>query len=83
MIINDCIYYSKENFMKHIPVSYTHLDVYKRQALVFLLVYNIPHLIIKYYCTFMGYSFGVNLMKNVSGSGILDKITTVSYTHLC
>ncbi|MCR0153728.1 PTS system mannose/fructose/sorbose family transporter subunit IID [[Clostridium] innocuum] len=44
-------------------------------ALVFLLVYNIPHFIIKYYCTFIGYSFGVDLMKNVSGSGILDKIT--------
>ncbi len=44
-------------------------------ALVFLLLYNIPHLIIKYYCTFIGYSFGLDLMTNVKNSGILDKIT--------
>lgn len=44
-------------------------------ALVFLLVYNIPHLIIKYYCTFIGYTFGLDLMTNVKTSGILDKIT--------
>lgn len=44
-------------------------------ALVFLLVYNIPHLIIKYYCTFVGYAFGTDLMGNIQGSGVLDKIT--------
>lgn len=44
-------------------------------ALLFLLVYNIPHFIIKYYCTFMGYSFGLDLMTNVKSRGILDKIT--------
>lgn len=44
-------------------------------ALVFLLVYNIPHLIIKYYCTFAGYAFGTDLMGNIQGSGVLDKIT--------
>ena len=31
-------------------------------ALVFLLVYNIPHLIIKYYCTFAGYAFGTDFV---------------------
>ncbi|VYU48385.1 PTS mannose transporter subunit IID [Clostridium tertium] len=44
-------------------------------ALLFLLVYNIPHFIIKYYCTFIGYSFGLDLMSNVKSNGILDKIT--------
>lgn len=44
-------------------------------ALVFLLIYNIPHFIIKYYCTFIGYAFGNDLMGNVKNSGLLDKIT--------
>lgn len=44
-------------------------------ALLFLLVYNIPHLIIKYKCAFIGYSFGLDLMNNVKASGILEKIT--------
>nr|MBL6443945.1 PTS system mannose/fructose/sorbose family transporter subunit IID [Holdemanella sp.] len=33
------------------------------------------HLIIKYYCTFAGYAFGTDLMGNIQGSGVLDKIT--------
>lgn len=44
-------------------------------AILFLLVYNIPHLIIKYYCTFIGYSFGLDLMSDLKNNGILDKIT--------
>lgn len=44
-------------------------------ALLFLLVYNIPHLIIKYYCTFIGYKFGISLMSDAKNSGILNKIT--------
>ena len=44
-------------------------------AIVFLLVFNIPHFIIKYYCTFLGYTVGTSLMTNAKTTGMLNKIT--------
>jgi len=43
--------------------------------ILFLLIFNIPHLIIKYLCTFWGYQFGTDLMGNARSSGLLDKIS--------
>ncbi len=43
--------------------------------ILFLLIFNIPHLIIKYFCTFWGYQFGTDLMTNARSSGLLDRIS--------
>lgn len=43
--------------------------------ILFLLIFNIPHLIIKYFCTFIGYQFGTDLMNNAKSSGLLEKIS--------
>lgn len=43
--------------------------------ILFLLIFNIPHLIIKYFCTFLGYQFGTDLMSNARSSGLMEKIS--------
>ena len=48
------IYYQMDNGLLHIPVSYTHLDVYKRQASD-----STPERKIKYFIDYGTYTFGV------------------------
>ena len=43
--------------------------------ILFFLIFNVPHFIIRYYCTFLGYSLGSNVINNVENSGMMDKIT--------
>ena len=43
--------------------------------ILFFLVFNVPHYIIRYYGTFLGYSLGSNVINNVENSGMMDKIT--------
>lgn len=43
--------------------------------IVFLLVFNIPHLLVRYFGTLYGYRFGTSLMSNISGSGIIQKVS--------
>lgn len=43
--------------------------------IVFLLVFNIPHIIIRYLGTKYGYMFGTNLMVNLKDNGIIQTIS--------
>lgn len=43
--------------------------------IVFLLLFNIPHLLIRYYGGVFGYNFGTSLLSKASESGIMQKIT--------
>ena len=43
--------------------------------ILFLLIYNIPHLIIRWFGTFLGYRMGINVLKNMEANGIMEKIT--------
>ena len=43
--------------------------------ILFFLIFNVPHFIIRYYSTFLGYSLGSNVINNVESSGMMDKIT--------
>lgn len=43
--------------------------------ILFLLLFNIPHLIIKYYLTVFGYRLGAGIMENAKNSGILQMIS--------
>ena len=43
--------------------------------ILFLLIYNIPHLIIRWLGTFLGYKMGINVLKNMEINGIMEKIT--------
>lgn len=43
--------------------------------ILFFLIFNVPHFLIRYYCTFLGYSLGSNVINNVENSGMMDKIT--------
>lgn len=46
--------------------------------ILFFLVFNIPHYIIRYLLTFLGYRFGSDLITKVQQSGIMEKITHVA-----
>lgn len=43
--------------------------------ILFFLVFNVPHFVMRYYATFLGYSLGSNVISNVENSGVMDKIT--------
>ncbi|MEF9920543.1 MAG: PTS system mannose/fructose/sorbose family transporter subunit IID [Erysipelotrichaceae bacterium] len=43
--------------------------------ILFLLIFNIPHIIIRYYGTVVGYKFGTSLMGNAKDTGILQMIS--------
>lgn len=42
---------------------------------LFLLIFNVPHILIRYYGTVFGYKFGTSIMGNAKDSGILQKIS--------
>lgn len=44
-------------------------------AILFLLIFNIPHLLVRYYGTVLGYKFGTGLMGNINNSGILKMVS--------
>lgn len=43
--------------------------------IIFLVLYNIPHLFIRYFGTQYGYALGTNLMNNIKNSGIVQTIS--------
>ena len=47
-------------------------------ALVFLLIYNIPHFLIRYFGLKTGYSIGVNSLEQIQMNGLMDKIMSVA-----
>lgn len=44
-------------------------------AILFLIIFNVPHFIIRYYGTVFGYKSGVSLMGNAKDSGILQMLS--------
>ncbi|SKC89404.1 PTS system mannose/fructose/sorbose family transporter subunit IID [Maledivibacter halophilus] len=43
--------------------------------ILFLLLFNIPHLLVRYYGGVFGYKLGTNLLSTASDSGIMNKIS--------
>ncbi|MDO1605627.1 PTS system mannose/fructose/sorbose family transporter subunit IID [Lactobacillus sp. YT155] len=43
--------------------------------ILFFLVFNVPHYLIRYYGTFLGYGLGSNVISEVQNSGVMDTIT--------
>ncbi len=43
--------------------------------IVFLILYNIPHIIVRYFGTYYGYGLGTNLMLNMKDSGLIKTIS--------
>ena len=44
--------------------------------LLFVLVFNIPHLILRYHLAFIGYSQGNKFLQNIAKARVMDKLTT-------
>ena len=44
--------------------------------IIFLLIFNIPHLVLRYNLTFIGYNAGNKFLQNLAKSNIMDKLTT-------
>ena len=47
-------------------------------AILFLLIYNIPHLLVRYHGLKIGYTSGVNFLSNISEGGVVAKLTEVA-----
>lgn len=43
--------------------------------ILFLIIFNVPHMLVRYYGTVFGFKFGKNIMSSASESGIFNKIT--------
>lgn len=44
-------------------------------AILFLLIFNIPHLLVRYYGLFLGYKAGTSILKSASENGIMQKLS--------
>lgn len=44
-------------------------------ALLFLLLFNIPHLAIRYFGIHLGFGFGTKILESVNENGIMDKVS--------
>jgi PTS system mannose-specific IID component len=44
--------------------------------LLFLLIFNIPHILLRYNLTFIGYNTGNKFLQNLAESNVMDKLTT-------
>jgi len=42
--------------------------------ILFFLAFNIPHYLIRYMCTFLGYRFGSDIISKIEESGLMNKI---------
>lgn len=42
---------------------------------LFLVIFNVPHLILRYNLTFIGYNAGTKFLQNLSKSNVMDKLT--------
>ncbi len=43
--------------------------------IIFLLIFNVPHILVRYYGVMKGYEFGKKFISNISESNLMDKIT--------
>ncbi len=43
--------------------------------ILFLLIFNVPHLLLRYNLTFIGYNTGTKFLQNLSKSNVMDKLT--------
>ena len=43
---------------------------------IFILIFNIPHLLLRYNLTFIGYKAGTKFLRNLAQSNVMDKLTT-------
>jgi PTS system mannose-specific IID component len=46
--------------------------------LLFLLIFNVPHLILRYQLTFIGYNTGTKFLQNLARTNVMDKLTVGS-----
>lgn len=46
--------------------------------IVFLLVINVPHFVLRYICLDKGFKYGAKFFSDVSASGMIEKITTAT-----
>jgi PTS system mannose-specific IID component len=44
--------------------------------IIFILIFNIPHLLLRYNLTFWGYNAGTKFLRNLAKSNVMDKLTT-------
>jgi fructoselysine/glucoselysine PTS system EIID component len=43
--------------------------------ILFLLIFNVPHLVLRYQLTFIGYKTGTKVLQQLAGNNVLDKLT--------
>lgn len=43
--------------------------------ILFFLIFNIPHVLLRFYCTFWGYNVGTDILKRIQKSGLMDSLT--------
>jgi PTS system mannose-specific IID component len=43
--------------------------------ILFLLIFNVPHLLLRYNLTFIGYNTGTKFLQNLSKGNVMDKLT--------
>jgi fructoselysine and glucoselysine-specific PTS system IID component len=43
---------------------------------IFILIFNIPHLLLRYNLTFLGYNAGTKFLRSLAKSNVMDKLTT-------
>lgn len=48
--------------------------------IVFLLLFNIPSLLVKYYGTFLGYKLGSEYIQKIYASGLMNILTKAAST---
>ncbi|HMH22189.1 MAG TPA: PTS system mannose/fructose/sorbose family transporter subunit IID [Puia sp.] len=46
--------------------------------ILFLLIFNLPHLILRYHLTFIGYNTGTRFLQNLAKTNVMDKLTAGS-----
>jgi len=44
-------------------------------VVLYVLLFNVPHLVVRYYGTFLGYRFGIRFLQEVRSSQVLQRIT--------
>jgi len=43
--------------------------------LLFLMIFNVPHLLLRYHLTFIGYNTGTKFLQNLAKNNVMDKLT--------
>lgn len=46
--------------------------------LIFLIIFNVPHIALKYYLMFAGYNMGTSFLDKAEKSGLIDKVLSVT-----